>query len=60
MTALTDHSNPADGADDSAESVERLHLRQRLHHQRAKRLDRRDPSRSLTKKRVRHEILSRP
>jgi len=56
MTALNEHqnSNPSDAQAGVAEQ-----LRERIQHQRAKRLDRRDPSRSLTKKRIRHEILSR-
>jgi hypothetical protein len=35
------------------------HRRRQIQHHRAKRLDRRDPSRTLTIKRARHEILSR-
>ena len=56
MTALNEHqnNNPSDAHPGVAEQ-----LRERIQHQRAKRLDRRDPSRSLTKKRIRHEILSR-
>jgi hypothetical protein len=56
MTALTEHqdTHPSD-----AQAGVSQQLRERIQHQRAKRLDRRDPSRSLTKKRIRHEILSR-
>jgi hypothetical protein len=59
MTALSDDHNPGDGPSGDDLSVERRRLRQRVQHQRAKRLDRRDPARTLAYKRARHEILSR-
>jgi hypothetical protein len=58
MTALTETNSPT--ANDSRnDEVSAERLRQKLQHHRAKRLDRRDPSRTLTIKRTRNEILSR-
>ena len=58
MTALTEENRPTTNESrDDETSAE--HRRQQILHHRAKRLDRRDPSRTLTNKRARHEILSR-
>ncbi len=58
MTAQSDTNRPT--TDESRdEEMSTAQRRQQIQHHRAKRLDRRDPSRTLTIKRARHEILSR-
>ena len=58
MTAPSDTNRPT--TDESRdEGMSAAHRRQQIQHHRAKRLDRRDPSRTLTIKRARQEILSR-
>jgi hypothetical protein len=58
MTAQSETNSPT--TDQSrGEEISAAQLRQQIQHHRAKRLDRRDPSRTLTIKRARHEILSR-
>lgn len=58
MTAQSEMNRPT--IDESRdEEISAAQRRQQIQHHRAKRLDRRDPSRTLTIKRARHEILSR-
>jgi hypothetical protein len=58
MTAQSDTNRPTtdESRDEETSTAQR---RRQIQHHRAKRLDRRDPSRTLTIKRARHEILSR-
>jgi len=58
MTALIETTSPTT-TESRDNKVSAEHRREQLQHHRAKRLDRRDPSRTLTNKRARHEILSR-
>jgi hypothetical protein len=58
MTAPSDMNCPTTEARRN-EAALAAHRHQQIQHHRAKRLDRRDPSRTLTNKRARHEILSR-
>lgn len=58
MTAQTE-TNPPTTDESRDEEMSAAQRRQQIQHHRAKRLDRRDPSRTLTIKRARHEILSR-
>jgi hypothetical protein len=58
MTAQSETNRPT--TDESRdEEMSAAQRRQQIQHHRAKRLDRRDPSRTLTIKRARNEILSR-
>jgi hypothetical protein len=63
MTAQSETNRPTidESRDEemSAAPISAAQRRQQIQHHRAKRLDRRDPSRTLTIKRARHEILSR-
>ena len=58
MTSQSDSNRPTtdESRDEEAQAAQR---RQQIQYHRAKRLNRRDPSRTLAIKRARHEILSR-
>jgi len=58
MTAPSDPKLPTTG-ESREEGMSAAKRRQQILHHRAKRLDRRDPSRTLTIKRAREEILAK-
>ncbi len=58
MTAPYDTKGPTTG-ESRDEGMSAAHRRQQILHHRAKRLDRRDPSRTLTMKRAREAILAK-
>jgi hypothetical protein len=58
MTVLSEENRPTTH-ESRDEETSAEHRREQIQHHRAKRLDRRDPSRTLTNKRARQEILSR-
>jgi hypothetical protein len=58
MTAQSDTNRPTT-EESRDEDTSAAHRRQQIQHHRAKRLDRRDPSRTLTIKRAREAILAK-
>ncbi len=58
MTAQSDTNRPTT-EESRDEGMSAAHRRQQIQHHRAKRLDRRDPKRTLTIKRAREEILAK-